>query len=48
MLNRPLSKIPTDTIELCNYSSDMQLNLIKNAYYFVYQQNKETLSCYNI
>ena len=24
MLNRPLSKMPTDTIELCNCSFDMQ------------------------
>ena len=27
MLNKPLSKLPTDTIELCNYSFDMQPNL---------------------
>ena len=31
MLNRPLSKIPTDTIELYNCSFDMQPSLIKNA-----------------
>ena len=30
-LNRPLSKIQTDTIELCNCSFDMQPNLIRNA-----------------
>ena len=30
-------KMPTDTIELCNYSFDMQPNLTKNVYHFVYQ-----------
>ena len=44
MLNSPLLRqtdatfnYTTDAIELCNYSFDMQPNLIKNAYYFVYQ-----------
>ena len=37
MLNRPLSKMPTDTTELCNCSFHIQLNLINNAYNFVYQ-----------
>ena len=48
MLNRPLSKIPTDAVELCNCSFDMQPNLIKNACHLLYQYNKEILSCYNI
>ena len=48
MLNRPLSQMPTDTTELYNCSFHIQLNLINNAYYFVYQKNKEILSCYNI
>ena len=37
MLNRPLSKMPTDIIELCNCSFDMQPNLIKDACHLVYQ-----------
>ena len=37
ILNRPLSKMPTDTIELCNYSFDMQPNPIMNACHPVYQ-----------
>ena len=37
MLNRPLSKMQNNAIELCNCSFHIQLNLIKNPYYFVYQ-----------
>ena len=48
MLNRPLSKMPTNTIELCNYSFDMQPNLIKNTYYFVYQRNPFMLQIYKL
>ena len=37
MLNRPLSKMQNNSIELCNCSFHIQLNQIKNPYYFVYQ-----------
>ena len=34
---RPLSKMQNNSIELRNCSFHIQLNLIKNPYYFVYQ-----------
>ena len=37
MLNRTLSKMQNNSIELCNCSFHIQLNLFKNPYYFVYQ-----------
>ena len=42
MLNRPLSKMQNNSIELCNCSFHIQFNLIKNPYYFCINITKKS------